>query len=448
MGKLSLASPSQPTNFSLDPALAPLMGAHGIWGSSLVLEGPARERICAALIPQADSGHLKLAEAIFTSPVAGKVFLQTLSLGERIETKIFTNLYHVVSAGGSSTHKWQIFITDVIGSNRRRQSCNFLNIKYDPENKPDESCSKDNPSGCKDGDLEGKFGSVKVGKQESMFSKKYYMDPSLSLPNLRGSRMLYLVLYDADHTDSFLACAQINMIKPKVAKVTFMNDGVSGEISFKQDSAFHPVFVTETLSGLHDGAGSFHIHEFPVPPRMFLDDAVCGQTGGHFNPYNKDKSSSPPPGEGSSDQYEVGDLSGKYGDLKLKERVNGSFVDPSLSLYGARSIIGRSVVIHKSPKPERWVCANIEEDVAKITAVATFTYPVAGKIMFRQEADRPLADTSIYVEGLVYSDGTKNNTGGHKWHVHREIPGKDFFNCLGKQSQRQRILLILPDVCL
>ena len=30
-----------------------------------------------------------------------------------------------------------------------------------------------------------------------------------------------------------------------------------------------------------------------------LEDAVCGDTGGHFNPFNVDKSSSPPNGQGS-----------------------------------------------------------------------------------------------------------------------------------------------------
>ena len=107
---------------------------------------------------------------------------------------------------------------------------------------------------------------------------------------------------------------------------------------------------------------------------------MCGDTGKHFNPFNVDKSSSPPNGQGSSDQYEVGDLSGKYGDLAMKTEVAGSFVDPSITLFGRLSIVGRAVVIHKSPVPHRWVCANIEpEGVREVkTAVATFTYP--GKI--------------------------------------------------------------------
>ena len=135
-----------------------------------------------------------------------------------------------------------------------------------------------------------------------------------------------------------------------------------------------------------------------------------------------------------SDQYEVGDLSGKYGDLSMKTEVAGSFVDPSIALFGRLSIIGRAVVIHKSPVPHRWVCANIEPEGAREvkTAVATFTYPVGGRIVFRQEADDPFSDTLVYVEGLVYTDGSKNRSSSHAWHVHNEIPGKDFFNWTGR----------------
>lgn len=101
---------------------------------------------------------------------------------------------------------------------------------------------------------------------------------------------------------------------------------------------------------------------------------MCGDTGKHFNPFNVDKSSSPPNGQGSSDQYEVGDLSGKYGDLAMKTEVAGSFVDPSITLFGRLSIVGRAIVIHKSPVPHRWVCANIELDgVREVkTAIGNF----------------------------------------------------------------------------
>ena len=266
-----------------------------------------------------------------------------------------------------------------------------------------------------------------------MFTKKYYTDTSMTLPDLKGSRSLYLTLYDAEHPDSFLACAKIHEIKPKTGVARFEHDGIRGHISIQQMSPFPPATLAVKLSGLHDVAGSFHIHQFPVPTRHELSDVTCSETGGHFNPYNVDKSASPGVATGSVDQYEVGDLSGKFGDLKGRERVQGTFVDPSLCLWGPNSVLGRSVVIHHSPKPSRWVCTNIELASADMmTAVATFTYPVGGRIVFRQELDNELADTMVYVEGLVYTDGTKNNSRDHRWHVHTDIPGKDYFNWTGR----------------
>jgi len=84
---------------------------------------------------------------------------------------------------------------------------------YDPLNKNGEGCSEEDPSKCREGDLSGKFGHVKVGKEESMFTKNYFTDVNLELPELDGHRSLYLVLFDEDHPDTFLACAKIRPIR-------------------------------------------------------------------------------------------------------------------------------------------------------------------------------------------------------------------------------------------
>jgi len=54
--------------------------------------------------------------------------------------------------------------------------------------------------------------------------------------------------------------------------------------------------------------------------------------------------------EGTLDQYEMGDLSGKYGTLDNKKRYAITYNDTMLPLFGPRSILGRSVVIHKREK--------------------------------------------------------------------------------------------------
>ena len=66
------------------------------------------------------------------------------------------------------------------------------------------------------------------------------------------------------------------------------------------------------LKGMEAGvANAFHVHQIPVQDQLEFPctgDAV----GGHFNPYNFDASESPKPALGTPDQYEIGDLSGKY----------------------------------------------------------------------------------------------------------------------------------------
>ena len=94
--------------------------------------------------------------------------------------------------------------------------------------------------------------------------------------------------------------------------------------------------------------------------------------------------------------------------MSLMENVAFCAIGYSLK-FKCHSSLLRSVVIHKSPVPHRWVCANVELAGARqmLTAVARFTYPVAGQIIFRQDADDPFSDTTVLVDGLLYSDGTK-----------------------------------------
>ena len=170
------------------------------------------------------------------------------------------------------------------------------------------------------------------------------------------------------------------------------------------------------LTGLGEGAGSFHVHEYPVPAKLNVEDSPCGRTGLHFNPTNIDPSASPKTGQGSFDKFEIGDLSGKYGDLQHRDYLQENVIDPTLTLFGPLSIVGRSIVIHKTPVPQRWICANIDiYDQQLVTAVATFTYPVAGRVIFRQAQDEPFSDTTVFVESLLYSDGSKNDSRDHRY---------------------------------
>lgn len=208
-----------------------LTGPGAVWGRGLVLEGPSRSRTCGSLTPRKVE-NLRSAEARFTSPVAGSIWFSSLRLEDEktTETTIFSNLVHVAGESKSSSHRWQLFITDVLDTDSDIQGsgCDFLQILYDPQNGQGEGCSKDDPGKCREGDLGGKFGNVKVSRRESMFTKSYFHDTHLNLPELEGTaRSLFVVLYDEDHTDSFLACAKVREVKHKVGVAKFGHESAS-----------------------------------------------------------------------------------------------------------------------------------------------------------------------------------------------------------------------------
>ena len=110
------------------------------------------------------------------------------------------------------------------------------------------------------------------------------------------------------------------------------------------------------LSRLHDTvyvptAQNHGRVKLEICPQDQLEFPCTGDAvGGHFNPYNWDASESPKPSLGTPDQYEIGDLSGKYGLLKQQSNMRGVFNDSNLPLFGAQSVVGRSVVVHKKYK--------------------------------------------------------------------------------------------------
>jgi Cu/Zn superoxide dismutase len=445
LGRLQLPPPPAEEGGSSDGVIATYTdalelggtGKNGLWGRSLVLEGPSKTRVCATIMPKEEEAT-KVSEARFASPVAGSVWFMSVDRraeGAGVETRVLSDMFHVRGKSKSSTHAWRLFITDVFEatSDLSGSGCEFLQVVYDPENTGGVGCSEDAPEKCRGGDLVGKFGEVRVGQKKSMFTRGYFVDGNLPLPELgHGRRSLYLVIYDDENPQDFLACARVRDIQPKEAKATFSAEGISGTVSFTQISPFFPTVTGIDLRGLNGGAGGFHVHEFAVPAKRDVDDNPCKGTAGHYNPHRVDASLSPSPGSGTFDKYEVGDLSGKYGSLEGKNNVIGRFVDPTISLWGIYSIERRSVVIHRTPVPKRWTCASITTGRREVTAIAEFVYPMAGRIVMTQEENDPFADTTVFVESLLYSDGTKNYTRNHRWAVHDDMPGRDYYNWTGR----------------
>ena len=197
-----------------------------------------------------------------------------------------------------------------------------MQFLYDPDIRSGEGCSPQQPELCKMGDLSGRLGLVRVASRAGGGfgggSRRVFRDPSLILPDLKGPRLLYLVLFDKDYPDKVLACGRFRQLQIRQARASFSHKGVRGEILFDQRSPFDPTRVLVNLTGLSGMAGGFHVHEYPVPIARQPGEAVCSATANHYNPFGWDSTSSPPPGRGTGEMYELGDLSGKFGLLTGK----------------------------------------------------------------------------------------------------------------------------------
>ncbi|XP_041351834.1 superoxide dismutase [Cu-Zn]-like [Gigantopelta aegis] len=106
----------------------------------------------------------------------------------------------------------------------------------------------------------------------------------------------------------------------------------SGTITFKQTNADGPVTVEGSISGLKPGKHGFHVHEFGD------NTNGCTSAGGHFNPFGKDH------GAPEDEKRHVGDLGNAVAEENGVAEINRT--DKLISLTGANSIIGRTIVVH------------------------------------------------------------------------------------------------------
>ena len=86
------------------------------------------------------------------------------------------------------------------------------------------------------------------------------------------------------------------------------------------------------------------------------------------------------PEVGSPDEYEVGDLSGKFDNLRDLYEFESAYNDTNMELIAPHSILGRSIVIHKKDRNLRWACADVvrgysPSEAAEYRAIASFHHP-------------------------------------------------------------------------
>lgn len=236
-------------------------------------------------------------------------------------------------------------------------------------------------------------------------------------------------------------------------------------MTLQQRNRFEPTWLNFTIHAavnelkqnteyVRDLAG-FKITDLPTDPLRANDANHCATSGSLYNPSMVNQKNLPPPGYGTQDQYAVGDLSGKLQNRNKQyphnyllpvspgNELNGIYWDTFLPLQGHGSIVHRGLTIDRikrvegdGDQREALTCAtlnlyqaNKKYQTPMFTAQVLFRYPIVGRILFRQPRDEPTADTTIITEYLIHADGSTMNTSeAHRWAIHHEPPGKDFYN--------------------
>ncbi|XP_017493300.1 PREDICTED: superoxide dismutase [Cu-Zn]-like [Rhagoletis zephyria] len=121
----------------------------------------------------------------------------------------------------------------------------------------------------------------------------------------------------------------------KKAVVVLKGDSnVTGTIFFEQTDN-GPVKVTGSVNGLAAGLHGFHVHEFGD------NTNGCTSSGAHFNPQGKTH------GGPTDEERHVGDLGNVEANASGVATVN--ITDKLISLEGANTIVGRSLMVHADP---------------------------------------------------------------------------------------------------
>lgn len=196
-----------------------IIGKNGLFGKSLLFTNLENryQRACASII-LTDKEYEKNAIATFHSPVSGTVHFRWLSTkNNKNDMLIMTDLYHVRNVEkfnksiDFTNNKWKIYVTDIFNAKTEKldDSCNILQLIFNPENKP---------NGNAIGDIDNRLGKLKISRNRNRNQyRALYRDETLKLlpGDLAGpQRRLYLVIFETKHEDSFLACARIQYDNP------------------------------------------------------------------------------------------------------------------------------------------------------------------------------------------------------------------------------------------
>ena len=391
-----------------DDSILSLYGIYSIIGRSIVVHFSDGARFVCANIgyPSDSGGRDSLLYVPFRDLFSGNIYFRQ-HVPNRPVASVYSDLVHSNMSTNTMGHNWHVHESPVrVGSDCLEAGPHYNPRGVDVSAPAYRYCNPTNQTQCEIGDLSNKGSPFDVNQG---VVKQFYTDTDLPLAEGVTSEGFSIadrsvVIHAPDRAGPRIACANILRYTPLEAEAVFIagtSSTIAGRIRFLQPSPFERTSVEVRLTGLGGGAGGYHVHVSPIGPESAGFPGRCSgaYAGGHWDPLGVSRRPGDTPAV-TSDDYEVGDLSGKFGSLAGINEIDQTYFDPNIPLFGPLGIIGRSVVIHRNDGAgSRWACADIvlTRPVVRVSYFVNTT-SLVGRVTFIQPADDPFADTTVVVE--------------------------------------------------